>query len=240
MERRKFARVIPRFFLLFFSMAAFLTVDAQMDTVISGGRVMDPESGLDAIRNVGIRDGKIISITEMEIRGTKIIDATGLVVTPRFIDLHQHAQDEQTYRFKALDGVTTALELEVGTADVDAWYAERRGTLQINHGVSVGHMKARMTVMGDNPSFLPGAKSGAAWTEANDKQLLPIKNGIRKGLDRGAVAVGFGIAHPPPWRHGRKSWRCSRSPPNATLRATCICGPPTTWNPAPSPPCRSC
>ena len=178
-------------------MAAFITVDAQIDTVISGGRVMDPESGLDAIRNVGIRDGKIISITAMEIRGTKTIDATGLVVAPGFIDLHQHAQDEQTYRFKALDGVTTALELEVGTADVDAWYAERRGTLPINHGVSVGHMKVRMTVMGDKPSFLPGAKSGAARTEANDKQLQAIKNGIRKGLDRGAVAAGFGIAYTP-------------------------------------------
>jgi N-acyl-D-aspartate/D-glutamate deacylase len=67
-----------------------------------------------------------------------VIDARGLVVSPGFIDLHQHGQDDENYRFKAMDGVTTALELEVGTGFVDLWYAQREGKSLINYGVSAG------------------------------------------------------------------------------------------------------
>jgi len=166
-------------------------------TAILNGRVMDPESGLDAIRNVGIRDGRIAMITTNTLVAANTIDAKGLVVAPGFIDLHQHAMDEESWRFKALDGVTTALELEVGTADIDRWYDERKGKMPINYGVSIGHMKVRMTVMGDRPSFLPGADSGAATKDANPQQLEAIKRGIDNGLRRGALAVGFGIAYTP-------------------------------------------
>jgi len=95
------------------------------DIVISNGRLMDPESGLDAIRNVGIRDGRIAAISEQPLRGKQALDARGLVVAPGFIDLHEHGQEPRNYEFQAHDGVTTSLELEVGTADVDAWYAQR-------------------------------------------------------------------------------------------------------------------
>jgi len=186
-----------RFPYLLFALASLLQAHAQFDLVVLNGRVMDPESDLDARRNLGIRNGLIATITKQDIAGKKTINAEGLVVAPGFIDLHQHAQDPQSYRFKALDGVTTALELEVGAADVDAWYAARSGKLPINHGVSIGHMKVRMTIMGDTPSFLPGAKSGAATRVADEEQLAALRQGIRKGLDRGAVAVGFGIAYTP-------------------------------------------
>ena len=86
----------------------------QFDTVILNGRVMDPESGLDAVRNVGIRDGRIAAVSRERLKGNATIDATGLTVAPGFIDLHSHGQTPENYRFKARDGVTTALELEVG------------------------------------------------------------------------------------------------------------------------------
>src|SRR5256886_16776715 len=95
------------------------------DVVIANGRVMDPESGLDAIRNVGIRSGKIAAISSGPVEGKQTIEAKGLIVAPGFIDLHQHGQDAENYAAKAADGVTTALELEVGVADVDQWYSER-------------------------------------------------------------------------------------------------------------------
>src|ERR1700694_2455554 len=98
---------------------------ADLDVVISGGRVMDPESGLDAIRNIGVRDGKIVAISTQPLRGHHTLDARGLVVAPGFIDLHEHGQEPRNYEFQARDGVTTSLELEVGTEDVDRWYAER-------------------------------------------------------------------------------------------------------------------
>ena len=88
------------------------------DTVIANGRVMDPESGLDSVRNIGIRAGRIEAISAGALNGTRVIDATGLVVAPGFIDLHEHGQQEESYSLLVRDGVTSALELEVGTAAV--------------------------------------------------------------------------------------------------------------------------
>src|SRR5207248_3837834 len=106
-------------------------------------------SGLDAVRNIAIRGGKIEAISEMPLSAKSIIDAKGLVVAPGFIDLHEHGQEERNYQFQARDGVTTSLELEAGTDDVDRWYELREGKSFINFGVSVGHIPVRMKVMGD-------------------------------------------------------------------------------------------
>jgi predicted amidohydrolase YtcJ len=63
---------------------------ADYDLVIVNGRVMDPESGLDAVRNVGVRDGKIAAITRDAIKGKETINARNHVVPPGFIDGHTH------------------------------------------------------------------------------------------------------------------------------------------------------
>jgi N-acyl-D-aspartate/D-glutamate deacylase len=86
------------------------------DVVLQGGRLLDPESGLDGVRNVGITGKKVAALSTQPLRGRIEIDATGLVVVPGFIDLHSHGQDSENYRYKAMDGVTTALELEVGVS----------------------------------------------------------------------------------------------------------------------------
>jgi N-acyl-D-aspartate/D-glutamate deacylase len=125
------------------------------DRALLGGRVIDPSSNLDAVRNIGLLDGRIAVITPQEIRGRDTIDAHGLVVAPGFIDIHTHGQTPETYRFYSLDGVTTALELELGTSDVDAWYRERSAGEVINYGVSIGHIKVRMSVMHDDGTFMP-------------------------------------------------------------------------------------
>lgn len=169
----------------------------EFDLVLRGGRVMDPESGLDAVRHVGIQGGVIRAISEQPLTGRTMVEAGGLVVAPGFIDLHQHAQLPEDYRLKAQDGVTTVAELEVGSADVDAWYAAREGKTTINYAVSVGHIPSRMAVMGDRPEFLPGAKSGAATRIATDEEMAKIAALIEKGLKRGAVAVGFGLQYTP-------------------------------------------
>src|SRR5437899_10653189 len=127
------------------------------DRVILGGHVMDPASRLDAVRNIGLTGGRIAVITTNAIRGRDTVDARGLVVAPGFIDLHAHGQTPETYRFYSLDGVTTALELELGTSDVPAWYRERSGGERINYGVSIGHIKVRMAVMHDAGTWMPGS-----------------------------------------------------------------------------------
>lgn len=167
------------------------------DLVIQGGRVLDPESGLDAIRDIGLLDGGIAAVSETPLNGREIIDARGLVVAPGFIDLHQHAFDEESIRLKALDGVTSILELETGTAEVQHWYREREGTSRLHHGVSIGHMPVRMKVMGDLPSFLPKSDSLGATQPASLDQLESMRQSLRRGLEEGAVAVGFGIAYTP-------------------------------------------
>jgi N-acyl-D-glutamate deacylase len=95
-----------------------LLVGQNYDVVLRGGRVIDPESGLDATRNVAIRGKKIAAISTSALKGKIDIDATGLVVAPGFIDLHQHSQTAEAYRYKAMDGITTALELEAGVSPV--------------------------------------------------------------------------------------------------------------------------
>ena len=85
------------------------------DLVIQNGRVIDPESQLDAVRSVGIRDGRVVVISEKTLDAAQVIDATGLVVSPGFINLHSHSAAEAGYRLELLDGVTTVLELEAGT-----------------------------------------------------------------------------------------------------------------------------
>lgn len=180
--------------------APFISGAAETyDIVIVNGRVIDPESHLDGVRNLGITGGTIKAITETKLTGRMVIDARGLTVSPGFIDLHQHGQNDENYRFKAMDGVTTALELEVGTGDVDRWYAERNGKALINYGVSAGHLAARMAAMHDPPEFLPTGE--AAKRAATDSEIAEMKSSIERGLRRGAVGVGFGIQYVPQASH---------------------------------------
>ena len=178
-----------------------------LDTVISGGRVMDPESGLDAIRNVGIRDAKIVEITDKPLQGKQMIDAKGLVVAPGFIDLHEHGQEPRNYQFQAHDGVTTSLELEGGTADVAKWYAQREGKALINYGVSIGHIPSRTAVltksMPDVNFSITNSKDAdvAAHRAASPEELNKLEAAIDGGFRQGALAEGMGINYTPGASH---------------------------------------
>ncbi len=165
------------------------------DVVVRRGHVMDPGSGLDEVRNIGIRDGKIMAISSDRMSGDRVIDARGLIVAPGFIDLHAHGQTEENYRLMVQDGVTSAFELELGTAYVSAWYDQRRAGQVINYGVSVGHMPVRMKVMGDNGEFLPSDR--AVTEHASLNQVNAMKSMVEEGLQQGAVGVGFGLAYTP-------------------------------------------
>jgi N-acyl-D-aspartate/D-glutamate deacylase len=166
--------------------------DETYDVAILNGRVMDPESGLDAVRNVGIQGGKIAAIRADPLRAASTIDAKGLVVAPGFIDLHEHGQQPRNYEFQARDGVTTSLELELGTEDVARWYAAREGKSLINFGVSIGHIRVRMSVMGDPMGgMLP--TGAAAERAATPAELSQIVAGMEKGFRQGALAEGMGV-----------------------------------------------
>ncbi len=171
----------------------------EYDVVILNGRVMDPETKLDAIRNMGISGGKIRAISAGVLKGKTKIDAKGLVVAPGFIDMHEHGQAPENYKFQAHDGVTTSLELEGGTDDVDKWYAEREGKSLINFGVSIGHIPVRARVMAKSEEMHAVEESNHR--EATPEEIAKIVEQIEKGLERGALAEGMGINYTPAASH---------------------------------------
>jgi N-acyl-D-aspartate/D-glutamate deacylase len=178
------------------------------DIVILDARVMDPETRLDAVRNVGITDGVIDAITAAAISGHDTIDATGLVLAPGFIDLHAHGQDSVSYRLQALDGVTTALEMEIGVYPVGAWLASLEDRALINYGATVGHAGARMKLLtgvdiGHFAVQPPGSDIMQVWSgehiyqELTAEQVAELGQLIAGGLDEGGLGIGFGITYTP-------------------------------------------
>jgi N-acyl-D-aspartate/D-glutamate deacylase len=181
-----------------FLVALFAMSPQTFDMVIANGRVIDPESGLDDVRYIGISGNKIAAISASPMQGKTVIDARGLVVAPGFIDLHFHGIDPESDRFEAMDGVTASFELEIGVADVDKAYAARQGRSLIHHGFAAGHPAARMIALGEKDAWtklLPDAE--AARRVATPEQISAMKQHLTQQLERGAVAVGFGLAYTP-------------------------------------------
>lgn len=176
------------------------------DLVILGGRVMDPETGLDGTRNVAVSEGRITAVTEDEVAGRDTINASGLVVAPGFIDLHAHGQDTVSAKLQALDGVTTALEMELGVYPVAEWVASREGTAPIHFGATVSHPGARTKLLagfdvGHSVMTPPGEASpfefDAVYGAIDDDQMLELNGLIAAGLEEGGLGIGFGITYTP-------------------------------------------
>jgi len=185
---------------VFFLALTITIVSAQQyDLVLEGGRVMDPETGMDATRNLGIRDGKIVRISSEPLSGRRVVHASGLVVAPGFIDLHQHGQEMESQRVKALDGVTMALELEIGAPDVAQFLKAKEGHSLIHYGTAASHVAARALVFGS--PLPPGEilpKSGSATDQpATPEQIEAIRERLRSELDAGGLAIGMGIQYTP-------------------------------------------
>jgi N-acyl-D-aspartate/D-glutamate deacylase len=176
----------------------------KYDIVLEGGRVMDPESGLDATRNVGIANGRIVRVSaDPLVGGRRAINAKGLVVAPGFVDLHQHGQDADSGRVKAFDGVTTALEMEIGVPDVASFLAKKQRHSLINYGTSASHVAARALVFGaplPDRTLLP-VVGPATDQPATDAQIRKIEDRVRHELDAGGLGVGMGIAYTPGASH---------------------------------------
>jgi dihydroorotase len=197
-----------RAILVLLATLAAVRVEAQraapLDLVIVGGRVIDPETSLDAVRTVGVRGGRIVSITSGGAavpRARDTITARGLVVAPGFIDLHRHGIDSANYGLLARDGVTTGLELEVGTYPVAPWYATREGKSLVNFGVSVGHIAARRALL-DRDSTLEAVEvisgQGAFVRSPIPRERLhELETRLETGLREGGLGIGMGLNYTP-------------------------------------------
>lgn len=190
---------MQRILILWVVLAATFASAQQYDIVLEGGRVMDPETNLDAVRNVGISNGKIARISSEPLPARRIIHAQGLVVAPGFIDLHQHGQDLVSQRVKAFDGVTTALEMEIGVPDVAQFLKSKEGHSLIHFGTTASHVAARSLIFGSplpEGTILP--KSGPATDQpASQEQIEKIGQRLRNEFDAGALGLGMGIQYTP-------------------------------------------
>lgn len=189
----------------------------DFDLVINGGRVMDPESGLDGVRSIGVRDGRVAAISNTPLAGPISIDATGLVVAPGFVDIHVHGQHSLGYDYMARDGVTTALDLEAGVEGTDRFLADRAGQARVNFGASAGHIPSRVKVKHGfsaghalTNSMDTGLKSwflkivqrwfrptGWMHERADEKEIGEMLDVIAAELDAGAIGIGMGLAYTP-------------------------------------------
>ncbi len=175
--------------------------------VIRGGRVVDPESGLDGVRQVGIIGGRVVALSEQPLRGRAVLDADGLVVAPGFIDLHVHGQDLKTSRYQVMDGVTTALDMEAGAYPVAPWYDSREGRSLNHYGVAVGHIPARVALkhgleighLNTNPEWAKASTKFKEWAyeAVDDEQLTRLEALLEQGLEDGGLGLGLGIQYTP-------------------------------------------
>jgi dihydroorotase len=181
--------------------------ETRYPLVLHGGRVMDPATGLDSIRDVAIQDGRIVAVSAEPLAGDSVIDVTGMVVAPGFIDLHAHGQTTGDMQIQARDGVTTALEMEIGVYPVAAWYASMDGRAPLNYGATVSHVASRFAVfngvdVGHWPTNGPkvaalGPRPDGANKAASAAEIDSIAALLRTGLAEGALGVGFGINYTP-------------------------------------------
>jgi dihydroorotase-like cyclic amidohydrolase len=186
----------------------------QYDIVIAGGRVIDPETKLDAIKNVGIFHNRIAQISSEPLKGKEMINASGLVVAPGFIDMHVHGRNNTEQEYQLHDGITTALELEWGIDHLEEWYTSRKSKALINYGASVcwpfERFKAfekyqpdvemlRQKMVAGEASIdilfktLPPSYAGKLTAAETDKLISNIK----LSLAQGGIGIGVPIGYLP-------------------------------------------
>ncbi|MDV4145174.1 amidohydrolase family protein [Shimia sp. FJ5] len=171
------------------------------DLLIRNGRVIDPETGFDEICDVAVSDGIIAAVGTELGPATREIDATGHVVSPGFIDIHAHGQSVAADRMQAFDGVTTALELEVGSLPVGEWYAHQATVPRaLHYGTAAAWGFARRAAFGGftpdgtkNPIDHMAASNDLRWTTdaATPQQTDEIVAITRQALEEGAIGIGM-------------------------------------------------
>ena len=188
-----------KLFLLVLLLSAVCVLAQQYDVVIEGGRVLDPETGLDAVRNIAVTGGKIARISSEKLSAKRVLSGTNLVVAPGFIDLHQHGQDLDSQRVKAMDGVTTALEMEIGAPDIATFLKAKAGHSLINYGTTASHVSARALAFGSSipaGGILP-ISGNATNDPATPEQATRVLDRLKSELDAGALGIGMGIQYTP-------------------------------------------
>jgi hypothetical protein len=211
---QKYLKSLLCLFLTFYLGNAVAQTDIQYDIVLVGGRVIDPETKLDGIRNVGISNNRIAQISTQPLKGKKAVNVSGLVVAPGFIDLHVHGRSNVEQEYQLHDGITTALELEWGIENLKEWYASRQSKALINYGASVCWPYERFKAINKDEKVLKellemsrSGQSGLASMQdriqhtytmgVDNNQMSTVLENIRVSLAEGGIGIGVPIGYLP-------------------------------------------
>ena len=174
------------------------------EIILRGGRVIDPESGLDEIRDVAISGGQITEVRNALPPAPVDLDVAGHVVTAGFIDLHSHTADIPGLRLRVLDGVTTALELEAGVTPVGPAYQQAAAEGRpVNYGFAASWALARMEAVGEIhldgrlETFLANIATPAWQGPATSAQISEILSRLSADLADGALGIGMLVGYAP-------------------------------------------
>ena len=197
------------FLIFIFSISAspFLSHDAEQkwDTLFTNGKVLDGTGNPSFYADVAIKDGKIVAVGRLKEKSktANIIDISGQVIAPGFIDIHTHAydrvEDESTWvgddekRFCAPNfvsqGVTTLVSNMCGGGPTDI--QKQRNTLSAkgtgpNVTLFIGHNSARRQVMGEDFQ-----------RPASPEEILQMKEIVHKAMEEGAFGMSTGLEYVP-------------------------------------------
>ena len=174
------------------------------DLILRGGRVLDPETGLDAVRDVVIQGDRIVDVAEATDQvAQRTLDVSGLVVAPGFIDLHSHLRLPAELLLQAMDGVTTALDLEAGAAPVATEYQRAaRAGLPVNYGFSACWALHRMRAAGldisaGTQAFFTHIGEPAWQTQATPGGRARLLDGLAGEIADGALGIGILLGYAP-------------------------------------------
>ncbi|MYC99960.1 MAG: amidohydrolase family protein [Gammaproteobacteria bacterium] len=186
------------------AIAVPLAAEAQsFDLLIRGGRVLDGTGNPAFVADVGIAGGEIVAVGDLAgASAAREIDATGLHVTPGFIDMHSHADRSlfsggiEIRRASNLvaQGITTVVFGPDGRNPVWPLEAEiagyENGGTALNVVPMVGHATVRTVAMGDDYE-----------RHATPEEIAVMVAEVRQGMEAGAWGLGAG----PEYRPGRFS-----------------------------------
>lgn len=174
-----------------------------MRTLLRGGRVVDPGTGFDGVADVLLDDGKVAAVGS-GLDAPAVVDVSGLVVGPGFVDLHSHVHSVAGQRLQALDGVTTALDLEAGLMPLERAYAEAAAAGRpLNYGFSACWAAARAQVLA---GIEPDAQidsglavlGNPAWQRSSSTNELAAWLSLVEGeLAAGALGIGVLMGYAP-------------------------------------------
>lgn len=164
----------------------------DFDLIVRGGTVVDGSGGAPVRADVAVRDGRVVRVGDVKrASATEVIDATGLMVAPGFIDVHTHADDvadnPRAENFVRM-GVTSVVAGNCGSSALDVGDSLQRIKqvgVSVNYATLVGHNTVRRAVMG-TVERAPDAG-----------ELTKMRSLVWKAMADGAVGLSTGLQYIP-------------------------------------------